>query len=82
MEEKNTRSIMDDDNCCRCGEEVDIFGAIIDDKMFCGDCAEPHLTEWFSKNGRVEMPPELQKKVAEELMSKKVEFNNRLEAVD
>lgn len=57
--------------CRSCGQEVDIFGAIIDEKYFCGACAGPVLDDWFGKNGRVEMSADLQKKVASELMKKR-----------
>lgn len=56
--------------CGRCGQEVDVFGFIINGKEFCGDCAEPHITEWFDKHGRIEMDQETQKKVYRELMEK------------
>jgi len=54
--------------CRCCGEEVDIFGSIIDGKKFCGDCAEGHLMPWYDKHGRVPMDKNTQRRVARLLM--------------
>ncbi len=59
------------DICVGCDKEIDIFAKIIGEQYVCGECAEPYLMEWFGKNGAVEMDEETQKRVVNNLLSKK-----------
>lgn len=39
--------LLDEDACVKCGEEVDIFGGIIDDELWCARCCAPLKEKWY-----------------------------------